>query len=106
MIPHTFIQLEPSTGSNRCIRSGVRAFTSRLGCRSILISGAGNVGAMPTDLSFVRGAYDWKIPDGPLGSLGFLAYHPVDEHCDSAFMCGNVRLKFVFLLESRLTDIA
>jgi hypothetical protein len=54
----------------------------------------------------VRGAYDWKIPDGPLGSLGFLAYHPVDEHCDSAFMCGNVRLKFVFLLESRLTDIA
>jgi hypothetical protein len=41
----------------------------------------------------VRGAYDWKIPEGPPGSLGFLAYHPVDQYTDVAFMGGGCSIK-------------
>jgi hypothetical protein len=48
---------------------------------------------MPTDLTFGRGAYDWKIPEGPPGSLGFLAYHPIDQHNDSAFIGGGCSIK-------------
>jgi hypothetical protein len=93
MIPYTFIQREPvywkqSPHTERGSGFNVNTRLSR-GYGSILISGAGNVGGMRTDLSFVRGAYDWKIPEGPSGSLGFLAYHPVDEHCDSAFIGGG-----------------
>src|SRR6266852_4523090 len=93
MIPYTLIQLEPvywkqSLHTERGSGFNVNTRLSR-GYGSILISGAGNVGGMRTDLSFVRGAYDWEIPEGPPGSLGFLAYHPVDEHCDSAFIGGG-----------------
>ena len=90
MVAYSFIQLEPiawrqSLHTDRGVRFSANSRLSK-GYGSILVSDAGNVGGMPTDLSFVRGPYDWKIPEGPPGSLGFLAYHPVDEHNDSPFI--------------------
>ena len=93
MIAYSYIQLEPvywrqSLHSKRRNAFHVKTQISK-GYGSILVSGVGNVGGMPTDLSFVRGAYDWKIPEGPPGSIGFIAYHPADENCDAAFIGGG-----------------
>lgn len=97
MIPYSFIQLEPIAWkqSLHTVRGAVFSVNTRLskGFGSIHISGAGEVGGMPTDLTFVRGAYDWKIPEGPPGSLGFLAYHPAGEHNDSPFIAGGCSIK-------------
>ena len=36
----------------------------------------------------IRGDYDWKIPEGPAGAMGFLAYHPEDQYSGHAFLSG------------------
>jgi hypothetical protein len=56
---------------------------------NFLISGVGNVGGLRTDLTFVRGPYDWKIPEGPSDSQGFLAYHAIDQYSEIAFLGGG-----------------
>jgi hypothetical protein len=60
---------------------------------TFLLSGVGDVGGLRTDLTFVRGSHDWKIPQGPPGSLGFLAYYPVGEHVDFPFMAGGCSVR-------------
>jgi hypothetical protein len=93
MIPYSFVQLEPIywkqtvTGTRRASFSVNARLSKAYG--SILISGARDVSAIPIDLTFVRGAYDWQIPEGSPKSIGFLAYHPEDEHTDSTFIGGG-----------------
>src|ERR1035438_7848329 len=48
--------------------------------------------ALRTDLAFTRGNYDWKIPEGSEGALGFLAYHSADEHIEFDFLSGGCSL--------------
>jgi hypothetical protein len=93
MIPYSFIHLEPiswrqSLHTTRGVHFSVITRVSTE-YNSFLISGVGDVVGLKTDLTFVRGAYDWKIPEGPPGSRGFLAYHPIDQPNDMAFMGGG-----------------
>jgi hypothetical protein len=97
MMPYSFIRLEPlawtqSLHSERGARFSVNARVSTE-YNSFLISGVGDVGSLHTELTFVRGAHDWQIPEGPPASLGFLAYHPADQYSDVAFMGGGCSTK-------------
>jgi hypothetical protein len=56
------------------------------------IEGVISVADLPTELGFTRGDYDWKIPEGPAGAIGFLAYHPDDKYSDHAFLSGGCSL--------------
>ena len=96
MIPYSFMNLEPITWRQtlHTKRGAGFSVSARIAENyDFIISEVGNVGGMRTDLMFVRGAYDWQIPEGPSGSLGFLAYHPADQHSDVSFIGGGCSIK-------------
>jgi hypothetical protein len=97
MIANSFLKLEPIAWkqSLHTKRGGTLSVSTRLakGQGNLLISGVGKVGEMPTDVTFVRGAYDWKLPEAPPGTLGFLVYHPVDPQHENPFLTGGCSIK-------------
>jgi hypothetical protein len=89
------IYLQPTvwTQSLHTKRGAAFRLNARLDARSAFkIEGVTSVAGLPTDVSFTRGDYDWKIPERPAGAIGFLAYHPEDQYSDHAFISGGCSL--------------
>jgi hypothetical protein len=89
------IYLQPLvwTQSLHTKRGAAFRLNARLDARSAFkIVDVTSVAGLPTDVGFTRGDYDWKIPEGPAGAIGFLAYHPEDQYSDHAFLSGGCSL--------------
>lgn len=81
VVPDVWVQTLRAEGGALFRVKGILGHTTNL-----IISDAGAAKGLPIEVGFYRGIQDWKIPDVPKESPGFISYSPQDQYSDRAFL--------------------